>query len=222
MYFLLIGASGRTGTLVLEEVLRRGHTVTALVRDRSKVTPRDGLTLVEGTRFEPLDIEKALAAAPSTPTNATIVTLNTARKSDNPFAAMVSPPQLMTQSMKTLVTASKATGVKKVVDLQAHGVGNSFPTLFFVMRVMVKKSNMSFSYKDHESAETVLRESGLDFVFARPTRLTDGPAAPIHFYGDTGRGISSFAGMNRRSTAEFLVDAAEKKDWDGTTPVMSN
>lgn len=128
----------------------------------------------------------------------------------------------MTESMTNLVGALKTHGVTKVVDLQAHGVGDSLPTLFFMMRWIVRKSNMSIAFEDHESAGSVLRDSGLTFVLARPTRFTEDSAAPIKFYGNTGHGIGSFAGMSRKSTAVFLVNAAEKRDWDGTAPVMSN
>ncbi len=128
----------------------------------------------------------------------------------------------MTDSVANLITALKERDICKLVNLQAHGVGDSFSTLFFAMRWMVKKSNMSYSFKDHESAEQKIKASGLKYVLARPTRFTDGPAAPIKFYGNSGKGIGSFAGMSRKSAAVFLVDAAEKADWDETSPVMSN
>lgn len=128
----------------------------------------------------------------------------------------------MTDSVTNLNTAMKNRGIRKIVNLQAHGVGESFPSLFFAMRLLVRKSNMSYSYKDHESVEQKIKASGLDYVLARPTRYSDGPAAPIKFFGDSGRGIGSFSEMSRKSTAVFLVDAAEKTDWNGTSPVMSN
>ncbi len=38
MKIAIIGASGKQGRLLVEEALRRGHEVTAIVRDRSKIT----------------------------------------------------------------------------------------------------------------------------------------------------------------------------------------
>ncbi|WP_028104755.1 NAD(P)-dependent oxidoreductase [Pseudoduganella violaceinigra] len=46
MKIALIGATGFVGKAVLEELLQRGHNVTALMRDPSKLTPRPGLTTV--------------------------------------------------------------------------------------------------------------------------------------------------------------------------------
>ena len=48
MHILIIGGSGRTGKVTVEECLQRGHTVTALVRKASSITQRCGLAIVEG------------------------------------------------------------------------------------------------------------------------------------------------------------------------------
>ncbi|PMZ61621.1 3-beta hydroxysteroid dehydrogenase, partial [Pseudomonas sp. GW247-3R2A] len=39
----IIGATGRAGSQLLEEALRRGHSVTAIARDTSKISPRAGV-----------------------------------------------------------------------------------------------------------------------------------------------------------------------------------
>ncbi len=41
MKLLVLGASGRTGRLVVEQALAAGHTVTALVRSPEKLTIRN-------------------------------------------------------------------------------------------------------------------------------------------------------------------------------------
>lgn len=49
MRVLVIGATGKTGGLVVNELLERKHTVTALVRNTDSFQARDGLTLAKGT-----------------------------------------------------------------------------------------------------------------------------------------------------------------------------
>lgn len=44
MKIAIIGATGRVGSRLTDEALRRGHTVTALSRSASKLPARDGLT----------------------------------------------------------------------------------------------------------------------------------------------------------------------------------
>ena len=55
----IIGATGNAGSRLTQEALRRGHTVTALARDTSKLEPRDGVT---ACNVDALDID-ALADA---------------------------------------------------------------------------------------------------------------------------------------------------------------
>lgn len=40
----IIGATGRAGSQLLEEALRRGHEVVAIARDPSKLQGREGVT----------------------------------------------------------------------------------------------------------------------------------------------------------------------------------
>ena len=46
MKIALIGASGFVGSAILDEAVSRGHSVTAIVRDTSKVAPHPQITTV--------------------------------------------------------------------------------------------------------------------------------------------------------------------------------
>jgi hypothetical protein len=48
MHIALYGATGKSGSRILAELLTRGHQVTAIVRDPSKLEGRTGLTVVQG------------------------------------------------------------------------------------------------------------------------------------------------------------------------------
>lgn len=52
---VLIGASGFVGTAILNELLNRGHKVTAIVRDAKKMTVSNpNLTIVEADVTTPM------------------------------------------------------------------------------------------------------------------------------------------------------------------------
>ena len=104
----------------------------------------------------------------------------------------------------------------------AMGVGDSAPNLVFFMRSLAKYSNLGVAYADHNAVDELIKGSGLGFVIARPTRLTDGEARPVKFYGDRGEKLGALAGISRASVAKFLVDALEKNTWDRSTPVIAN
>jgi hypothetical protein len=154
-----------------------GHRVIALVRNvyfLESITAADGtLTIVKGQPQDQADVEKAFAAVTEAPT-AVLVMLNSARTSDNPFAASISPPTLMHDAHVNILAAMKTYGTSKIVTLQAHGVGDSFSTLFLPIKLLVRYSNMGIGYKDHEQVEKVVKQSGLRYVLARPARLLKG------------------------------------------------
>lgn len=199
--------------------------MTALVRNEASLdsiaAANDALTIVKGQPQHAPDVEKAFAATPDAPA-AVLVTLNSARTSDNPFAKQTSPPTLMHDAHVNILAAMKIHNTRKIVTLQAHGVGDSFATLFLPVKLLVRHSNMAIGYKDHEQVDKLVKQSGLSYVLVRPARFVAGPSQKVHLYGDTGEGIGFFKTATRASVADFMLDAVEKDDRDGTTPVISN
>lgn len=196
--------------------------MTALVRNEASITKRDGLTIVQGQPQDAADMEMAFNAVEGDKPVTIIVTLNSARTSDNPWASCISPPTYMHDSHVHAIEAMKKYGTRKIVTLQALGVGDSWPNLFWLLKLVFYFSNMYVGLQDHEAVEEVVKESGLNYVLARPIRLADGPPTPLQFFGDQGVGIGAFNTVTRASVARFLVDASEKDDWNGETPVISN
>jgi putative NADH-flavin reductase len=60
MKIILIGASGRAGSRLLAEMLRRGHEVTGIVRDASSVPPRARLTVEAADANDPSQLAPLL------------------------------------------------------------------------------------------------------------------------------------------------------------------
>lgn len=133
MPILILGATGRTGSLILLEALRRGHKVTALVRTPSRLdkftadlpdAQRANLTVVRGTPLSAADVNSAVSTALATTTTTTSTTgtatggdasplvvisaLSPRRTSENPWAAphpTDSPPRMMADSIANVVAA---------------------------------------------------------------------------------------------------------------------
>lgn len=130
MQILILGATGRTGSLVLLEALRRGHAVTALVRSPGSLealtsalpaAQKANLTAVRGSPLSAPDVANAVGTAASSsagqgPDNnnnnrlVVISALNPRRTSENPWAAphpTDSPPRMMADSMANVLSALK-------------------------------------------------------------------------------------------------------------------
>lgn len=257
MHILLLGATGRTGLLVLLEALQRGHTITALARDpsalqaqvtnASTISPEiqtARLIIIRGSPLHPADLTEALATFPhgtvTKTTDAVISTLNARRTTDSPFAAphpTDSPPRLMADSIANAIAALRArqqspsSPAPKLIVLSALGAGSSLPSTHFLVRAMIRCTNMRLQYADHTAVEAELLGLGSEgpaavrYVLARPTRLADGDdggAARVFDVGEGGcpRVVPMMASVSRSVVARFLVDAAEREDWDGTAPIL--
>ncbi|KAF2124237.1 NAD-dependent epimerase/dehydratase-like protein [Dothidotthia symphoricarpi CBS 119687] len=221
MRVLVIGGSGRTGKLVINELQQRGHEVTALVRNPASMPSDSKVHLITGTPTNKDDVRTAFTA--SRP-HVVIVTLSAVRASDSPFAANISPPRMMADSNANVVAAMKesSTPKAKLVILQAFGVAESWPNLHCVMRLLMKNSNMIYQYQDHDAVAKEVRDSGVRYVMARPSRLVEGEATEVNEWAGDGKGVPMMGVITRESVARFLVDAAEKETWDGTAPVITN
>lgn len=140
MPILILGATGRTGSLILLEALRRGHKVTALVRTPSGLdkftadlpdAQRANLTVVRGTPLSAADTNSAVSTALATTTSSTatgggdassssivvISALSPRRTSENPWAAphpTDSPPRMMADSIANAIAALQAVPPKSV------------------------------------------------------------------------------------------------------------
>ena len=226
MRILVLGGSGRTGSLALAEALTRNHTVTALVRRADALPSQPNLSIVTGTPLNRADISKSFATAPkSDPIRAVISTLNTARTSDNPWAKTTSPPTLMADSVRNTLAVMKEYGVKKIVVLGTNGVGSSRASSGWLFNWLVDHSNLKITFDDHYEVQKLLEaEAGKDGEFAwvdvRATGLSNGEKKVVREFGNEGKGVGWF--ISRKSVAAFLLDAAEGSRWDGQTPVISD
>jgi hypothetical protein len=242
---LLIGATGRTGSLVLSEALTRGHFVTILLRKPNSNLPQDhaNLTTVTGDPCNASDVEKALRSCSTRPNVPVVIisTLGQTRTSGNPWAATTSPARFMDTSAKAVLAAAsseavtKTTGsssgssgvqaqieIVKFVVMSMFGVGDSFVNLNFALRWTFNHSNMDQTLEDQTLVDQTVRNGSLPYVLVRPVILNEGEAAPVKVYASSAEGVGFMPKISVKSVAKFLVDAASKADWDCTAPVIAN
>ncbi|KAL4938261.1 hypothetical protein BDV06DRAFT_231953 [Aspergillus oleicola] len=219
MRVLIIGGTGRCGKLVIDELLSRDHHVIALARKPEALgSTRSGLSVIRGTPTSLDDVRSAFEAKP----DVVVVTLSAPRVSDSPFAAPISPPRLMTDCNSNVIAAMKDFGVRKVVILQAFGVGDSWPNMHCALRLLMSKSNLSYQYDDHNGVEKAVKDSGLDYVLVRPSRLVERSAEDVKVWPEHGKGVPLMASASRISVAQFMAGAVEGDDWDNSAPVITN
>lgn len=216
MHFLLFGASGRTGQHVVSELLSQGHTAVALVRTPNSLTPRPGLTVVTGSPLSKPDIRSALVAAPSLSPSAAIITLNTVRKFDSPFAAQVSPPRFLADSCANVCEVLEHAGIHRIVVMSTAGVGDSWANLPWLSKAFMGWTNIKYALEDHGLVDEEIRLTKMDWTLVRAVRLQfDDQKSPdakttkdVRTLGSKGDGMSLSDSVSVRSVARFLVKVA--------------
>ncbi|QXI29862.1 NAD(P)-dependent oxidoreductase [Pseudomonas vanderleydeniana] len=143
----IIGATGRAGSQLLEEALRRGHSVTAIARNTAKITSRDGVVSKAVDALDAAALEAAVAGHD--------VVISAAHFATLPAAAVIGPV--------------KKAGVKRLLV-----VGGAGSLLLPDNSRVIDSPGFPPEYKAEASAgaaflETLRQEKELDWTFLSPS-----------------------------------------------------
>jgi uncharacterized protein YbjT (DUF2867 family) len=202
MKIAIVGASRGTGALAARAAIERGHEVTAFARN-PQTLPLDHpkLTKLAGDFHKRESLDAAIVGQ-----DAVIITASAASPK-----AFKGNPHYFSSGTSLAIDAMKAHGVKRLVVLSAWGTGESRKLANFFMDKLLISLLLKGPYEDHERQEALVRASDLDWVIARPTRLTNGPARRRYVKKTAIEPVPS--SISRADVADFLVTAAETDAW---------
>ena len=213
----IIGANGRTGIELVKQALKSGISVRALVRDKQKILiPNPNLEIIEGSPLNLLDVKKATQGA-----NAVCVALNISRTSDFPWSKVITPTNLLKNSMENIVQAMKEQEIKRVLTVSAWGTGDSYGELDWMFRFLINKTNVGTAYKGHEEQEFVLNNSGLDWTAVRPVGLSNKKKHKTTRISQNGETKLKMM-ISRKDVAKFMLEIIRDEKYYQTTPSISN
>ncbi len=155
MKVALIGASGFVGKAVLNELLQKGHKVTAIARDAKNLTPQDNLTI------STVDATDNDALADVVEGNDVVISA---------FNAGWTNPNLYNDFLngaKAIQAGVKKSGVKRLLVVGGAG------SLFIDGKQVVDSPEFPADYKAGASAardylNEIKKETELDWVFISP------------------------------------------------------
>lgn len=161
MRVIVFGASGKTGSLVIEKALAAGHAVTAFTREGGNAPPPTA-RVVTGDATDAEAVRRALVEQ-----DAVIDTIG----GTTPWK----DSGLETSTGKAIIAGMKAEGVRRLIVVSAMGVGESTDQASFFYGHVLMPTLMRGVVKDKGRLEDEVDASGLDFVIARPAALSDEP-----------------------------------------------
>lgn len=162
MKLAVFGATGSTGRLLVEQALRVGHDVRALVRTPDRAVLPATVRLIEGNVLDAAAVAEAIDGADA------VLSCLGARLT----ATYAARGRIAGRGMAHIVASMQAHGVRRLIAVSTYGAGDTWPRLGWGARLMMG-AVLWGELADKNAMETVIRTSGLDWTLVRPVNLTD-------------------------------------------------
>lgn len=188
-HIVILGASGRAGSRIAAELLKRGHTVTGISRNIASVPAQPGLTMHSA------DATSAAALVPLL------------RGHD----AVVSATRFVGGSdAATLIAAATQAGVPRVLVVGGAGSLEIAPG-----KALVDTPTFPEAYKPEALAgrvflEALRREAALDWSFLSPSALFEPGERTGVFRLGGDQLLADAAGVSRISMEDFAIAMADE------------
>jgi len=197
---LVVGASGRTGRILTDRALERGHEVTALdIGPAAAAETRERLRAVHGDILAP-------------------DTLPAAMEGIDAIVSLVSPHprrngRVYVEGTRNLTDAAVRVGVRRLVVVSAEGAGVNPARLPFFYRVVLKIPVVARLYPDLARMETdLMARTDVDWTIVRAAVLSDGPGTGV-YRTQVGDVIPGGSRISRADLAGFLLAVVESGDY---------
>lgn len=196
MNVVLYGASGMIGSRVLQELVGRGHGVTAVVRNPERVNAVGGVKVVKGDLTRP----SSVAA--------------TAKGADAAISAYAPPqtdPESVVPAVQSLLAGLGEAGVRRLIVVGGAGSLEVAPGL-----QLVDSPGFPAAWKEialaHRDVLPILKASTLDWTYFSPAAMIAPGERTGKFRVGGTRLIADDKGESRISAEDFaiaLVDELE-------------
>jgi putative NADH-flavin reductase len=202
----VLGATGRTGQLLVEQLLERGEQVRVLARTPQKLGAlAERVSVVQGSSTDPAALDALLEGA-----DLVVSALGPTDKQ----------PTLHRDTARALLEVMPRHGVQRFVGISGAGIdvpGDRKRGPDKVISFLIQKLGGAVAQdKIHEY--DVWAASPVDWTLVRPPRLVDGPATGRvqHDAHRTGR-----SSITRADLAAFLADEVAQARYPRQAPFVS-
>ena len=189
----VMGASGRTGRLVVDEALRKNFRVRALVRKLGALDiPSSNLEIVVG---DPADGHVLLDFCAGL--DALVCTIGARRNA---------PSRICSVATQHAIHAMQVHHVSRLVVVSGAMIGH--PRLGLFYRTLARFAVDEAEMEDRRTQERMVQNSGLEWTLLRPTRLRDGDASK-HVLTNNDVHVRMLDSVSRSDLARVCVRAVE-------------
>ncbi len=209
MHIALFGSTGRTGQILLADALDAGHTVTAVVRDPSRVGMQSpALSTLSGDLQDPVLVGQAIQGV-----DAVVSVLGPAQNK---------PVYEISAATANILAVMQRSGVRRLIMTVGAGVHDpgDVPGAFDRFMGVLVQLMAGYVYEDMRRSADLVRSSSLDWTIVRVPTLTDAPRSGRIRVGYVGRGTGPR--LSRHDLADFLLRQLTDKTYIRQALVVSN
>jgi putative NADH-flavin reductase len=189
---LIFGATGATGHHLVSQALDLKHSVSALVRNPSRLRLRDnGIRIIEGDVSDRKKVDDAIQDQ-----DAVISALG----SSNPFKRN---PTLI-NGIRNIATVMEERNVSRFIYQSFFGVTENREELGFLVN-NIFPAIVRGVIADHETKEDIIVKSNLSWTIVRCPMLTNGSFTGHYRHGEHITSPSIIPSISRADVADFML-----------------
>lgn len=197
MKITVFGATGGVGREVVGQALKRGHEVTAVVRDASRLAATNpALRIVTVSALD----DPGILIPAIRGSDAVLSAVGPRGRKGGPVAST---------SIRAIVTAMDACSTRRFIGVSATPVGPAAEGEGLMTRwvlLPVLKTILRDVYADLGEMEALLQSSDIDWTVVRPPRLVDEPFTG-RYRSAVGANVARGAKISRADVAHAMLDA---------------
>lgn len=191
MKLLIFGATGGTGRALVALALEQDHAVTAFARNPAAIeTTHPRLRVVKGDILDRASIDAAMQGQ-----EAVVSALGTRN---------FKPNTIVSEGTRNILQSMEAAGIRRFICETSLGVGDSKNQTGLIFKLLLQPL-LKNVFEDKERQETLIRQSGLDWIIVRPGGLTDGPRTGQYRAGFSPEEKSLRMRISRADVADFML-----------------
>jgi putative NADH-flavin reductase len=201
MKIVVFGASGKTGSLLVDEALKSGHDVIAYVRKPESVKlNHPNLKIVAGYLNEKDKLKSVISGS-----DACISTLG--------GASLTKHSREIIEGIDNIVTIMEEEKVMRFVYLSSFGAGDSRKYMPQPIRFLIADIMLLVPLADHNTNESRITKSQLQWTIVRPGGLTNGAKTDNLKHGCEMTKIRGSLSISRSNVAAFLLNQVSNNEY---------
>ena len=193
MKIVIFGANGKTGFLLVEYALSKGHQVIAFTRRLKSLALRHpNLTKVVGQLDNLEKLKEAISGS-----DACISALG--------GRSITKHAHEIINGIDNIVSIMEQESVPRMIYLSSIGAGDSRKYMALPIRILIANIILRVPLADHTTNEKRIAKSNLQWTVVRPGGLNDDLVSDILFHGSEKTKLNGSPSISRANVAEFML-----------------